>query len=214
MVSLRIAFRTRDSGEADGAVQNLYGERAAEVLRLFPGSTADEVQDSATALAGLRFTAFSSWKWAEMQAATGGGKPVYRYFYSHPRPAMRPEMGDAVAGLAGGVITGAQAQANKEPAPRGAVHSADIEYAMGNLPTNKVYAWTPEDFKISELFQAYYANFVKAGDPNGHGLPAWPAIKSGGPVEVLHLEVESKVEPEAHRDRYLFFDELAAKPAR
>jgi para-nitrobenzyl esterase len=209
----RSVIRTGDPTPANyaKAVQDLYGARAAEMLKLFPGSTADEVQDSATALASARFTAFSSWKWAEMQAKTGGGKPVYRYFYSHPRPAMRPEMGDAVAGTAGGVTKGAKGQGGPRPAPRGAVHSADIEYAMGNLATNKVYAWTPDDYKISDLFQAYYANFVKTGDPNGRGLPKWPAINGGGPVEVLRLDVETKAAPETHRDRFVFVDQLSAK---
>jgi para-nitrobenzyl esterase len=86
------------------------------------------------------------------------------------------------------------------------VHSAEIEYALGNLSTNKVYAWTPEDYKVSNLMQEYFANFVKKGDPNGPGLPAWPAVKSGAPVLVMRLDVESHAEPEKHRDRYLFLD--------
>ena len=197
------------------AVQELYGADAGQILKLFPGSTPEEVLDSATALSSARFTAFSSWKWSDLQARTGGGKPVYRYFYSHIRPGMRPEMGNAVTGTAGGVITGAQAQATPaRPAARGAVHSADIEYAMGNLATNKTHAWTPDDFKISELFQAYYANFVKTFDPNGPGLPKWPVIKAGAPVQVLRLDVETKAEPEAHRDRWLFLDQFASRPAK
>ena len=31
------------------------------------------------------------------------------------------------------------------PAARGAAHSAGSEYALGNLPGNKVFAWTPDD---------------------------------------------------------------------
>jgi para-nitrobenzyl esterase len=193
------------------AVHDLYGERAPEVLKLFFGSTPDEIMDAATALASARFTAFSSWKWADLQIKTGG-KPVYRYYYAHPRPAMRPEMGDAVAGVAGGVMTGAQAQANRRPPARGAVHSAEIEYAMGNLDTNKVYAWTPDDHKISEIFQAYYANFVKTFDPNGAGLPKWPAANASD-FPVLTIDVVTKAAPEQHRDRFLFVDRLSAAPS-
>jgi para-nitrobenzyl esterase len=195
------------------AVHELYGDRAEEVLKLFAGSTAEEIMDAATALASARFTAFSSWKWADLQMKTGG-KPVYRYLYARPRPAMRPEMGDAVAGLAGGVIRGAQAQAqgNRRPAPRGAVHSAEIEYAMGNLDTNKVYAWTADDHKISDLFQSYYANFVKSFDPNGPGLPKWPAATPAN-VQVLTIDVVTKAAPESHRDRFLFVDQLGSAPA-
>src|SRR2546423_3922933 len=101
---------------------------------------------------------------------------------------MTPEMGDAAPGLAGGVIKGQNARANPPPPARGAVHSAEIEYAMGNLATNKVYAWTTDDYKVSELMEEYFANFVKRGDPNGAGLPNWPAVKSGAPVSVMRLD--------------------------
>ena len=64
-------------------------------------------------------------------------------------------MGNATAGLAGGVIkdTSANKAPKMGPAP-GAVHSAEIEYALGNLPTNRVYDWQPEDYKVSEIMIA------------------------------------------------------------
>ena len=94
------------------------------------------------------------------------------------------------------------------PPARGAVHSAEIEYAMGNLSTNKVFAWTPDDYKVSELMQGYFANFIKTGDPNGSGLPAWPAANHGDVVQVMHIDVQSRAEPERHRDRYVFLDRI------
>jgi carboxylesterase type B len=63
--------------------------------------------------------------------------------------------------------------AGNAPAARGAAHSAEIEYALGNSPTNKVYAWTPDDYKVSETMQSYFANFIKTGNPNGTDLPTW-----------------------------------------
>jgi len=54
--------------------------------------------------------------------------------------------------------------------------------------------------------QGYFANFVKKGDPNGPGLPAWPAVMSGRPVLVMRLGLDSRAEPERHRERYLFLD--------
>ena len=187
------------------AVRGLYGEHAAEVLRLYPARTVDEVIGAATDLAGDRFLAYSTWAWADLHGRTGGC-PVYRYSYSHPRPPMVPEMGDAVAGLAGGIVR--DPDAKPAPAPRGAVHSADIEYAMGNLATNTIYAWTDVDYAVSETMQAGYANFVKTGDPNGEGTPPWPAANAGDEVSVMRWDVEPAAEPERHRDRYLFHDRV------
>jgi para-nitrobenzyl esterase len=188
------------------SVRVRYGDRAEEALRLYSAATVEEVKQAATDLASDNFIGYSTWKWADLHGSTGG-QPVYRYLYAHPRPPMRPEMGDAVGGLAGGVLTGPEAEAQRMPPARGAVHSADIEYFMGNLATNTVYAWTEEDYQLSELMQAYYANFVKTGDPNGPSLPAWPPSNAGDTVQVMRLDVESYAEPEQHRERYLFLDQ-------
>jgi para-nitrobenzyl esterase len=97
------------------------------------------------------------------------------------------------------------------PQARGAVHAAEIEYAMGNLPHNKVYAWTPEDYKVSATMQSYFANFIKTGNPNGPGLPEWPANTGQGTVQVMHLDTESGHKPEQHRARYELMDRLQTK---
>jgi para-nitrobenzyl esterase len=172
-------------------VQKLYPERAAEVMKLYPATTAQEAEKSATDLAGDRFIAYSTWKWADMHSQTGG-QPVYRYLYARPRPAMNPAMGNA-------------------PAAKGAAHSAEIEYALGNLATNEVYAWTPEDYKVSETMQSYFANFIKTGNPNGTGLATWPDAKTGGSGQILRLDVITRAEPEQHRARYLLLDQLVTK---
>ncbi|WP_084446920.1 carboxylesterase/lipase family protein [Hymenobacter roseosalivarius] len=172
-------------------VQKLYGDRANEVLKLYPAATAQEAEPSATDLAGDRFIAYSTWKWADMHGQTGG-QPVYRYLYARPRPAMTPAMGDA-------------------PAAKGATHSAEIEYALGNLATNKVYAWTPDDYKVSETMQIYFANFIKTSNPNGEGLPTWPAAKAGRDAQVLRIDVTTRAEAEQNRARYLLLDQLFAK---
>ncbi len=123
---------------------------------------------------------------------------------------MTPEMGNATAGLAGGVQRNT---GNTPPAPpaKGAVHSAEIEYAMGNLSTNKVFAWTQDDYKVSETMQEYFANFIKKGDPNGKGLPEWPAINNVAPVPVMHIDVNTKLLSETNRERYLYFDKTARR---
>ena len=200
---------TRENYEK--AVARLYPNDAKAVLAEYAAATDDDVVQVATDLASDRFIAWSTWKWIDICAANGG-KPVYRYYYSRPRPRMSAAMGNATPGLAGGVIRNSgAAPATPAPPARGAVHSAEIEYAMGNLDSNKVYDWTPEDHKVSTVMQEYFANFIKTGNPNGTGLPAWPAVKTGGPVQYLRIDVEPKVETEAHRGRYLLLERLNAK---
>ncbi|MBY0504324.1 MAG: carboxylesterase family protein [Bryobacteraceae bacterium] len=188
------------------AIERLYPGNSGEILKAYAATNNEEALQAATDLAGDRFIGYSSWKWLQLAGETGG-QPTYRYYYSRARPRMNPEMGNATAGLAGGVVKGSTAPS--PPMAKGAVHSAEIEYALGNLATNKVYAWTPEDHQVSALMQEYFANFVKTGNPNGGKLPKWPAANSGKTVEYLRIDVEPRVEVERYRDRYLALDKLA-----
>jgi para-nitrobenzyl esterase len=174
------------------SVRERYGAQAEAVLKVYRPQTDEQVEQLATDLASDRATGFASWKWSQLHAATSG-KPVYRYLYARPRPMLR----------AAGAIS---------PRDDGAVHSAEIEYALGNLPTNRVYDWQPEDFKLSEVMQAFFVNFIRTGDPNGLGSPLWPALAASGAGSVMILDVVSRAEPEPHRDRYLGFDQVWGAP--
>ena len=66
------------------------------------------------------------------------------------------------------------------------IRCPEIEYALGNLDSNKVYAWTAEDHQISQLMQSYFANFIKSGNPNGPGLPEWPEM-AGDERQIIDL---------------------------
>jgi len=189
------------------ALERLYPGKGEEVFKHYPASNDTEVMDVAQELASDRFISYSTWKWVDVATKTGG-KPTYYYLYARPRPAMRAEMGDATPGLAGGVVRGLQASANRRPQPRGAVHSAEIEYAMGNLDLNKVYAWTPDDYKVSQVMQDYFANFIKTWNPNGKGLPNWPKFGEG---QRIIIDVNTRSEAEKMRTRYEFLDQFYIK---
>jgi para-nitrobenzyl esterase len=170
----------------EAAVRKLYGDRGDEVLNLYKATTAEEVKQAATDLATDRFIAYGTWKWIDRATATGG-KPVYRYLYAHPRP---PAVG----------ATGSQ------PPPEGAAHSWEIEYALGNLHTNTVYAWTADDDKVSSTMEAFFANFIKTGNPNGRSLPSWEPMKAMG-SEIMVIDVHTHAEKEPHPERYRWMDQ-------
>ena len=116
-----------------------------------------------------------------------GGAPVYFYYFAQPRPAKRhPAAGEQPDG--------------------GAVHSGEIEYALGNLDSNRVYAWTATDRAVSHVMEGYFANFIKTGDPNGNGLPAWPAVtpSAGGLLrQTIAADTRTEVDRRASREAFL-----------
>ena len=62
---------------------------------------------------------------------------------------------------------------------------------MATLPTNRVYDWQPEDYRVSDQFINYYANFIKTGNPNGLGLANWTSITGKEKPTQLILDVNS-----------------------
>ena len=177
------------------AMKAQFGDMTDEIFEAY-GITADEdvMSQKGFDLVSDLFTGFPTWKACDYHAKTG--LPVYRYHYMHPRPQVSAKMGDKTGALAGGVRekTEEEKKAQQPSIAPGAVHSADIEYAMGTLDTNEYYDWQEEDYAISKLFLSYYANFCKTGNPNGEGLPQWTAITKDNldAAPVMKIDVESK----------------------
>lgn len=166
-----------------------FGSQADEFLKAYAASNDEDALRVAEDFAGDRFIAYSTWAWIEAQVKTGDA-PVFRYRFDLGSP------GDP-----------------NHPVSAGAFHSDDIEYVFGNLDSRKGAQWRPEDYKLSELLQTYWTNFARTGDPNGSGVPQWPVYNAAGDWQVMHLSPDPAARPDRHRDRYLFLQQVWAKPS-
>ena len=182
-------------------VKEMYPKNFEEVLILYPHGSAKEIEESATALASDRFIAYSTWKWFDLHRKNSSNQ-VFRYLYCKLRPPMIDQ--SLATGLAGGTQ---KQQEPKMPDPIGAPHACEIEYCMGNLSSNRDFAWTADDYTVSETMQNYFANFIKTGNPNGGNLPDWPAASAGDTTPpVMVIDVQSKTIRAKDDARYQFLD--------
>jgi para-nitrobenzyl esterase len=113
----------------------------------------------------MRDTAFGShsWMWVRLQTKSGKSKVFFYYFDEHPDyPADSPKAGF------------------------GTPHSEELPYTFRQLTEHNRPAPTPKDEAMSEMMRSYWTNFAKTGDPNGPGLPNWPAYSEKEP-QMLHI---------------------------
>ena len=158
---------------------SLASRAVAAVLQAYQAGEPDALQ-AATRLASDQFIGYSTWNWLTLHARTGG-QPVYRYFYTQPRPASK---------------------SGELAAARGATHSAEIEYALGNLGLNPVYAWGADDARASRLLQGYFVQFIRHGSPNRAGLAHWPALAADGTGQLMRLGAQALAVPADDAPRY------------
>jgi len=143
-----------------------YGEYADKILAAYPGATDAEALRSSRDMFRDATFAWPTWSWARLQAKTGKGK-VFVYYFSHRPPyPNQPSFKDW-----------------------GAAHAGEIGYVFGNftptMPPSDV------DRKVSDTVSSYWVNFAKKGDPNGPGLPNWPAFTNAS-QQVMDLDDPSK----------------------
>jgi para-nitrobenzyl esterase len=172
-----------------------YKEGADAILRVYPATSDAEALESAAALAGDLFIGYGTWKWLEAQLQSGPA-PVYRYSFDRNRPVPSDLKLNGVAATAKDV---------------GARHAGEIEYVFGALASDTKAPWEPADTALADLMMSYWTNFARSGNPNGPGLPDWPAYQMADGYQVMHLSEQSHAAPDAMRPRYLALDDLTAR---
>ena len=158
------------------AARTKFGAMADEFLKLYPATTDQEaaLQSNASARDNSRV---STYLWGTLW--TKHAKlPVYTYFWNHAPPGPDHDM-------------------------RGAYHGSEINYVFDNLyATDR--PWTDQDRQIADTMSSYWANFVIHGNPNGKGLPSWPAY-SPNRARVMALGDSYGVMPVASKARLDFW---------
>jgi para-nitrobenzyl esterase len=138
-------------------VKSRYGKFADDLIKAYPVGT-DKVPKTARDLARDAAFGWHTWIWARLQSKTGKSKVFYYYFDQHPDyPEDSPRAG------------------------YGSPHGQDVAYVFQHLNTSNPQT-TKTDREISEAMATYWTNFAKYGDPNGKGVPVWPAFSDSNPV--------------------------------
>lgn len=79
----------------------------------------------------------------------------------------------------------------------GAPHATDIPWAFDTADVAYGKRYGARDRHAAANWNGYFVNFIKTGNPNGHGAAAWPAYTQGN-ESVMEMDVRSDVE--ARRD--------------
>jgi para-nitrobenzyl esterase len=149
-------------------VGQLVGPKlVAQITQIYPGNSEAEASASAIRLV-TDVMGFSAFRWSALHAARKS-EPVYTYYYVHsPAEPATPCGYGCKAG-----------------------HGAEIRFVFDQLALEP-RAWTADDRVMAARMIGYWTNFAKTGNPNGAGLPAWPAF-DGTPASIHVLGMDGEI---------------------
>ena len=152
----------------DSDLEHSVGQLPPALVAAYPHATDEEARQAQLGLErDLRF-GWDMWAWARLQAGTGQS-PVFYYSFRQQPPFP-----------AGSVYAG-----------WGASHFAELWYVFDHLDQSP-WNWTAADRKLAEEMSSYWVNFAKSGNPNGPGLPSWPAFTNAeSKVQYLAIRLPS-----------------------
>jgi para-nitrobenzyl esterase len=152
----------------ESAVRAGYGKYAEALLAAYPHGTPQEAAKAEKDIFRDSVFAWHTWAWAQLHSQKGKGN-AYVYYFDH----------------------------RTTRSVSGANHGDEIAYVFRNLNVGGVLGPPPprsEDVAMSDLVSSYWVNFAKTGDPNGPGLPTWPAFTPAD-QRAMHLDAKSSARP-------------------
>jgi para-nitrobenzyl esterase len=165
--ALNPAWGKGDEASWRALLAKAYGPMADRFAALYPASTDAERAAASKALLEDRGLA-AIYLWSRVRLAAGRA-PVFAYVWDHPEPG--PEM-----------------------ARWGAFHSSEIPYVFHSFDASPERGFTAKDEAMSEQISTYWLDFIRTGDPNAAGRPAWPKLTLERP-EIMQLGDHVGVEP-------------------
>lgn len=103
-------------------------------------------------------------------------------------------------------------QPGPEQARYRAFHSSELPYVFDSLRmANR--PWADADRKLAATLSSYWANFIKTGDPNGKGLPKWPAF-TAAPAETMELGDKMGPRSVAGQEKFELWKKILTGPGR
>lgn len=153
-------------------LESKYAADASTILRHYPADSEAESTESQKALGRDETFGISNYAWAKIQSKKKG--KVYLYNFLRKPPA------------------------EGEYVQYGAFHTAEVPYAFNTLKYFK-RPLQRSDYALADLMSSYWTNFAKTGDPNGNGLPDWPAFDDEKAM-VMMFDEKSSAKPFPRKD--------------